>query len=1122
MMARKSLPKSTRLANIASKRPKTARRILGKETLKLGTKAFNKMFPQLGTLMNGKSTAGSLSSNSNDLSAQMYNSSFSEILENQNKQNDILNQILQQIKDSNNFSGNNGGGNDNSPFSGNYKPRPRNTSTIDGPRIPDVPKVPPVEAPDRVPPVPDAPNKAPQSVDSTARAPTVTEAPARVPTVNTPTVDARMPNATSTTASSPPITPEAATRIAQSPVLSSTPPPITPEAATRIAQTTTLEQLRIVQSNEFDRLQNVQREAFQNIVPGPEGNQRVQTIQRQTVEDINQLTRQVTERSNEIQRQAIQRATPSTDTTAPPARIIDAETRNTARTAANAPEASARTRMSVLSEPNNESRPRIPPTFNAVPPPPTPAATPAPPAAPVDVSRTPIPGPDASRVPPAGTAETRTSDTSTQPRSFVANAGDVIQQAQKGSLGAARLGAGAGFLTGLATEHKTGQSATSTAIAGASTAAQTVVLSQAAEQTIKRIVRDKTTGIVLRKIPLAGLLAGIWFSGERVRQGDWIGAGLELTSGVAGTLGGVTFGAGTAASVAIDIGLLTRDIYKILYDKFPEDETDAAIRDANIVAIGTSVTEAFNDFISSAPAPQNPEFNEETREKLKDIYDAAQGESEEAQMLRSLIGEDVIAGIARLLGQRIEGEGLQAKAAREGMARVLARIRPLVTHGSAPSARMLEIPPPSPPPSETPSTQNKDDSDGSGDSGEEGGSGSDATLKEETPEIPDATAITPEKLETRNKSITSEKNKENNNLDVDTINKNSMMSLTLKEFERINFEARLIKFESTGLQSKLTETDTVQNRSSTGGSFASISNISGSARNIAAGATGNITTGDGRATNGSAARALEFFQSKGWSLAQASGIVANLDIETGGTFNPAAVGDGGRAYGIAQWHPDRQAHFQSWAGRGIRGSTFEQQLEFVQFELTEGREKRAGNRIRQTTTPQDAAAITDQFYERSDGTARARRIRRAITLAGNAAQDATQTNQASNTGSSSESSQAATQAPSTGGGNGTALSQASTGAQADTHNHGSSNGGQNSAAPVEPSPSTGADLAQAGTDMVAGDQRQVLNPQGMMNNNTPQSPVQQTESPQSNPREQMTSNEIPLRNRLESTFSYRS
>ena len=751
--------------------------------------------------------------------------------------------------------------------------------------------------------------------------------------------------------------------------------------------------------------------------------------------------------------------------------------------------------MSVLSEPNNESKPRIPPTFDSAPSPPTPTATPAPPAAPVDVSRTAIPGPDASRVPPVGTAET--------PRSTSTGIGDTISKINAGS----GRGAVVGATIGAGVAEITGQNATSGAIAGASTAATTVVLSQAAEQTIRRSATAFIGRSISTKLPLAGLLAALWFSGERALAGDWIGSGLELTSGVAGSLGAVTFGLGTAASVAIDVGLLTRDIYQALYGKFPEQELDASVRDTNLAALGPAITKALNDLISSAPQPQRPEFNEETRGKLIAIYRAAQ----EDQELRNMVGEDVIAGLVPLLRVSVDGNGTRQRAAREGMARVLARLEPLVTQKSAPTARMLEIP------QAIPETENENTSDGSGSDSDDGGqSGADiddASLEE---------AATPDKLEAVIPK-SENKNKENNNLDVDPVDKNSMLSLTLKEFERINFEARLIKFESTGLQSKLTETDTVQNSSSAGGGFTGISNISGSARNIASGAMGNITTGDGRATNGSAARALEFFQSKGWSLAQAAGIVANLDIETGGTFNPAAVGDGGKAYGIAQWHPDRQAHFQSWAGRSIRGSTFEQQLEFVQFELTEGREKRAGNRIRQTTTPQDAAAITDQFYERSDGTARARRIRRAITLAGNAAQDATQTNQASNTGANgSESPRAAAQAPSTGGGNGAALSQASTGAQADTHNHGSSNGGQNSAAPVEPSPSTGADLAQAGTDMVAGDQRQVLNPQGMVNNNTPQSSVQQSESPQSNPREQMTSNEIPLRNRLESTFSYRS
>jgi hypothetical protein len=382
--------------------------------------------------------------------------------------------------------------------------------------------------------------------------------------------------------------------------------------------------------------------------------------------------------------------------------------------------------------------------------------------------------------------------------------------------------------------------------------------------------------------------------------------------------------------------------------------------------------------------------------------------------------------------------------------------------------------------------------DDSGDGGEEGGSGSDVILKEETPEIPDATAITPEKLETRNKSITSEKNKENNNLDVDTINKNSMMSLTLKEFEKINFEARLIKFESTGALSKSVVLDATQNLSGLG-------NITGSMGNIA---------GDGRATNGSAAKALEFFQSKGWSLAQAAGIVANLDIETGGTFNPAAVGDGGKAYGIAQWHPDRQAHFQSWAGRSIRGSTFEQQLEFVNFELTQGREKRAGNRIRQTTTPQEAAAVTDQFYERSDGTARMRRIQRAITLASNASQNATQTTSTGSAETPAPAAQAATQTPSIG-----------IGANADGAASGDN---QNPAAtPTEQSPATGANLAQAGTDMVAADQRQTLEAMNPVNVQQ-QSQIQpQQQAPKPN-QPQMVSNDIPLRNRLESTFSYRS
>ena len=635
--------------------------------------------------------------------------------------------------------------------------------------------------------------------------------------------------------------------------------------------------------------------------------------------------------------------------------------------------------------------------------------------------------------------------------------------------GATAFGAGAGFLAGLATEHKTGQSATSSAIAGAQTAATTVVLSQGAEQIIKNFVKNSLSRIILNKFPLAGLLAGLYFSVARARQGDWIGAGLELTSGAAGTLGTITFGLGTAASVSIDVYLLTRDVYKVLYDKFPLEEDDEILRNANLAAIGPVIIRALNELISGAPAPQNLELNEDTREQLTRLFQAAQGDSEDAQVIRDIIGGDqAIAGLIGLLqinlGSNPRNDTPMQRRARAGIEAALHRIQPLITNRRSPSARMIEIP-------ITPSVSEiTPKSDGSGAGDETNGSGVDLT--------PNA--------------VFKEEIIKNNNFNF--TDKNSIIPLSIKEFKKINFEASLIKFQSTDLQSKLNGLDATQNPGGIGNNFFSL---------------GNITTGDGHATNGSAARALEFFQSKGWTLAQAAGIVANLDIETAGTFNPGAIGDGGKAYGIAQWHPDRQAHFQSWAGRNIRGSTFEQQLEFVQYELTEGREKKAGNRIRQTATPQDAAIATDRFYERSSGAARTRRIRRAITLAENASRDAAQINQEPSPGAGGGNQQSQTPSSTTGGDN--ALSQANINPRTSTDN-------KDSVEPVASTPSSGTNLAQAGTDMVVGDQRQALS---SGQSQIAQSQPQQQESPQSNNRrEQLAADDISLRIRLQSALSY--
>lgn len=108
--------------------------------------------------------------------------------------------------------------------------------------------------------------------------------------------------------------------------------------------------------------------------------------------------------------------------------------------------------------------------------------------------------------------------------------------------------------------------------------------------------------------------------------------------------------------------------------------------------------------------------------------------------------------------------------------------------------------------------------------------------------------------------------------------------------------------------------------------------------------------------------AMQFFMSQGWSKEQAAGIVANLQKES--AMRPEAVGDGGAAYGLAQWHPDRQADFARWAGHDIRSSTAQEQLAFVHHELTQGKEQLAGRALKNAGGAQEAGSIVSRMYER--------------------------------------------------------------------------------------------------------------------------------------------------------------
>lgn len=143
--------------------------------------------------------------------------------------------------------------------------------------------------------------------------------------------------------------------------------------------------------------------------------------------------------------------------------------------------------------------------------------------------------------------------------------------------------------------------------------------------------------------------------------------------------------------------------------------------------------------------------------------------------------------------------------------------------------------------------------------------------------------------------------------------------------------------------------------------------------------------GGGSADPNAKATALQYFEKMGWTSAQAAGIVANLVHESG--LRPGAVGDNGKALGIAQWHPDRQAEFARVFGKSMAEASYEEQLAFVQHELTKGNEQRAGRALAGTNDPRSAADVVNRLYERS------RDLDRNSMLRGNTANQLAQNNQ---------------------------------------------------------------------------------------------------------------------------------
>jgi|GEM_PF-4588376 len=111
----------------------------------------------------------------------------------------------------------------------------------------------------------------------------------------------------------------------------------------------------------------------------------------------------------------------------------------------------------------------------------------------------------------------------------------------------------------------------------------------------------------------------------------------------------------------------------------------------------------------------------------------------------------------------------------------------------------------------------------------------------------------------------------------------------------------------------------------------------------------------GYAPPGNTDTAYRYFLEHGWTPAQAAGIVGNLMQESGPSLDPTIAGDGGAAYGIAQWNDRRPALFD-WAQSGGRDpGDLQTQLDYIQHELGTT-ESRAADALRRAQTPQDAAS----------------------------------------------------------------------------------------------------------------------------------------------------------------------
>lgn len=111
---------------------------------------------------------------------------------------------------------------------------------------------------------------------------------------------------------------------------------------------------------------------------------------------------------------------------------------------------------------------------------------------------------------------------------------------------------------------------------------------------------------------------------------------------------------------------------------------------------------------------------------------------------------------------------------------------------------------------------------------------------------------------------------------------------------------------------------------------------------------------------------IDFFVDKGLSETGAAGIAGNLFVES--RFKTDNPGDGGTSNGLAQWHNDRwwgPNGFEAWCtSKGLDPWSVNGQLEFLWWDLSTNYSSLSGKLKDEDITPEEAAYIFADKYER--------------------------------------------------------------------------------------------------------------------------------------------------------------